>query len=160
MNLLFKNDRKPSGKLIKAYLNNWNWKKDNGCYSSGKGFLTIHWEVRYETKNMVRLHVEAPSLKTNIELNSLKSRIIISILAKTFTLPSILEEDIELGKRLNYVDKFKSSEVLKVIFPKKNTNIKENIKKVHGDIGDIINNIISKDKYVKQINQTGLKPEN
>ena len=56
MILIFETDKQPSGKLVKGYLPNWNYVKNNGSYVKGKDFLSLHWEVKDDSLNIVRFH--------------------------------------------------------------------------------------------------------
>jgi len=89
----------------------------------------------------------------------LKNRIIISILAKITQIKedlNINKSNLEIGSRLNYVNKNKSSEVFKVKLNQNSLTKKEKIEKVNNSIGKIIDDII-KNYYLEEIKELDFK---
>ena len=57
-----------------AYYLNWNYSKDNGNYTNGNNFLSVHWEISDLNRNVIKLHVEAPIYITNPALNRISQK--------------------------------------------------------------------------------------
>lgn len=147
MDLIFIKDKQRSGELCKAYLENWNFSRNNGSYAKGKDFLSIHWEIAGNSPDKVRFHVETPIYSIDNELNLIKSKIIILLLSKLIEIKDcVTVGELETGIKLSEIDINKSTEVFKIILVKKNicTTPEENIKLVNIQLEDIINNVIEK----------------
>ncbi|OOM05686.1 hypothetical protein [Clostridium saccharobutylicum] len=147
MNLIFKEDKQISGKLCKAYLENWDFSRNNGSYAKGEDFLSIHWEIAESSPDEVRFHVEAPTHSIDNELNLIKSKIIILLLSKLIEIKNRINiGELKSGSRLTKIDINKSTEVFKIILDQKNimSTAKENIDQVNSKVEDIINNVIEK----------------
>jgi hypothetical protein len=160
MSLIFERDDFRS-KLIKGYPTNWNVSRNNGSYNTGKDFLSIHWEVHYESPDVVRLDVESPTKVIDYELNFLKQRIIIAILSKTQEINNSLKlGDFQIASRLFNTDMNKSSEVFHVKIFENNIkqDYKENILQVHEQIGNIISSVLL--KFSSEFNYNELKKVN
>jgi hypothetical protein len=159
MNLNFESDNFRS-KLIRGYPIAWNLSKNNGSYNSGKDFISVHWEVHYDSPDVVRLDVEAPVKTKDIELNFLKQRIIIAILSKTQEVNNALKlGEFQIASRLFNTHMNKSSEVFHVKICKDNvlSNHKENISQVHSELGNIIESVIL--KFSEEFKIFGLKQD-
>ena len=130
-----------SGRLYRGYLGKWHNFKNSGTNENGRDFLLIHWEIHENKLNEVRLHVESPKAADSIQLNLLKSRIIIAILIKYHEIDSLINMGkVDLGTRLTNTATYKSSEVFRIILDidKMKSSPEENFALVHDLIGDII----------------------
>ena len=54
--------------------------RDGGSYDKKRDFFTVHWEIKHEKPDNVRLHVETPIKTIDPDLNDLKKRVIFRIL--------------------------------------------------------------------------------
>lgn len=157
MSLIFKKDKQNSGKLCKGYLGNWDYSRNKGSYSKGKDFLSLHWEIKDDSKNKVRFHVESPVFSINNELNLIKNKLIIAILAKILEIKSFVNVgEVEIGSMLLKSDTNKCTEVFKVVLFQNNTfsTYEENIEQVNNQVEVILNEILS--KFSSEIKQKGL----
>lgn len=157
MDLTVKSDKQRSGKLNKAYLANWDFSRNNGSYSKGKDFLSIHWEIKEDSPNEVRFHVESPIYSIDNELNLIKSKIIILLLANLIELKNrVTIGELKVGLNVYKIDTNKSTEVFKVILDQNNmlSTDEENIKQVNAQVEDIINKVIM--KFILNIKNIGL----
>lgn len=157
MNLIFEKDEQRN-KLIKGYQENWDLTRNNGSYNSGKDFISVHWELHYDSPSVVRLDVESPTKSIDYELNFLKQRIIIGILSKTFDIKnSIKLGDFEVASRLFTTDSTKSTEVfhIKMFDNYVRPSYKDNVLQVHAQVGEIIDKVVS--KFASEFNSLGLK---
>ncbi len=113
--LIFEEDTQRSGKLIKGYKSNWNWKKKDGSYAKGENFLSVHWEVHDHSPHIVRLHVESPKQEKDLTLNALKNRIIVSLLSNIFKIKeTITFGGLKIGVQLQLSHVNKSTEVFHI----------------------------------------------
>jgi len=158
MNLIFESDSQQSGDLIKAYKENWNYSKNHGNYDSGENFLSIHWEVKNNYPNKVRLHVESPKESVDSELNKLKMKIIITIMSKVDKLRDELNKgELVISSLVDNAYKNKSTEVFHISFDDKdiiNLDKKQKIIKAHENLGDFIDDYVK--KYENQIEALNL----
>mgnify|MGYP001595006719 CR=1 FL=1 len=158
MNLIFKADKQISGGLCKGYLVNWNFSRNNGSYSKGKDFLSIHWEIGQSSADIVRFHVESPIDSVDNELNFIKNKIITLILAKLKDIKNCIKiGELKTGLRLSNTNSNKSTEVFKVILYPNNvfSTHEENIKQVHNQVEGIINDVVM--KFTLDIEKIGLE---
>jgi len=157
VDLIFEKDKQISGRLCKAYLENWDFSRNNGSYTKNEDFLSIHWEIAENSPDEVRFHVEAPTYLIDNELNLIKSKIIILLLSKLIEIKNCVSiGELKPGSRLSQIDTNKSTEVFKIILDKKNicTTPEENIKQVNIQLQDIINNVIT--KFIPDIKNKGM----
>jgi hypothetical protein len=66
------------GPLTKGII--WRRSRRGGCYDSGIDFFDVHWEAHDHDPAAIKLHVEAPRLAVDAQLNSLKERLIRALL--------------------------------------------------------------------------------
>lgn len=161
MILIFETDKQPSDKLVKGYLPNWNYAKNNGSYVKGKDFLSLHWEVKDDSLNIVRFHVESPKYVTDKELNRIKYKIIIGILANILEIEKLLTVgNVSTGTMLFNIDNHKCTEVFRVILNNGcvETSLQDNIELVNHQVEKVINKVVS--KFFNDIDKLGLKRTN
>lgn len=134
-----------------AYYLNWNYSKDNGNYTNGNNFLSVHWEISDSNRNVIKLHVEAPIYITNPALNRIKQKIIIILLSKIAKLNTCNTFDssigtFELGSQIHLGDNNKSTTVFKITFLSPNNDIEQNFSVINHIFEKVINDSINKTK--------------
>lgn len=160
MNIIFKKDKQPSGKLVKGYLPNWNYTRNSGNFAKGKDFLSLHWEVKDDSLNIVRFHVESPKYEIDKELNRIKYKIIVGILASILEIEKLITVgEVKTGTMLNNIDNDKCTEVFRVILNSGCilTSYDENIELVNHQVGKVINKVVS--RYSNEIKNLGLNEQ-
>ena len=157
MKLIFKADKQKSGKLCKGYLVNWDLSRNNGSYSKGKDFLSIHWEISDDSVNVVKLHVESPVNSVDSQLNLIKNKIITEILAKLTDVRNCIKiGEVKTGLMIYKIHLNKSTQVFKVVLYPDNVLLtqEDNIKQVHKQVEGIINDVVM--KFALNIKDIGL----
>jgi len=134
----------------------WNWTKNGGAYHQKHDFFTVHWEVKVDDRNSVRLHVESPIQSIDPFLNDVKQEVISAILASSIADEVRHKGFVYMpGSRISAssVQNNRSTEPFRVILTQsqRKPSIQDDITTVHDAIGPYVDEIVQ--KFAERLNQ-------
>ncbi|WP_243375448.1 hypothetical protein [Geotalea sp. SG265] len=135
------------GELTVGLVEEWDWAKNDGGYTEGRDFFSIHWEVRHNYPCAIMFHVEAPRYEIDPELNTLKEDVITEILSSGI-LNKVTSKDysLEIGRRINQseIRRNKSTEAFRVVLKDASSprDHEQDLLRVHDALGSHVEKII------------------